>query len=184
MKCPGLPRSDRCVGDVTRRAGPAALPIGNQAGRSARASSAELAQLFHPPSSDGAGGWWQTFSTARQRTQSRYLEGSSGQPSSTRRRIPGRHYVDCPPPAICERGAPVRVTGRAPTPSGLRHSRCACPHRRVPSLHCALCGRATKSPWAGLPAGVPRIQISPRALACIGTPGLALSPYPGQCVCG
>ena len=125
-----------------------------------------------PPSSDGpdAGG---IGNRAQRRASERSRGAQKGHPGSFRPPIDESRVdaiVECPPPSVCECGAPVQVTGKA-----LRHQVFDIPavqahigEYRLYSGRCTACGKVIRG---SLPAGVPRSQIGPRALACIGTLG-------------
>ena len=78
--------------------------------------------------------------------------------------------VDCPAPEVCECSAPMMPGGEP-----VRHQVSEIPEVRAHvseyRLHggcCSACGKARR---AALPAGVPRGQLGPRALALIGVLG-------------
>jgi transposase len=125
-----------------------------------------------PPSSDGPGAGG-SGNRAQRRASERNRGAQKGHPGSFRPPVDESQVdtiVECAPPAICECGAPVHVTGKA-----LRHQVFDIPavqahidEYRLYSGCCTGCGKVTQG---GLPAGVPRGQIGPHALACIGTLG-------------
>ena len=127
-----------------------------------------------PPSSDGPGAGGSGSGNRAQRRASQRTRGAQkGHPGSFRAPVDESRVdtlVECPPPAVCDCGAPVQVTGKA-----LRHQVFDIPavqahidEYRLYSGRCSGCGKVTQG---SLPAGVPRSQIGPRALACIGTLG-------------
>jgi transposase len=122
-----------------------------------------------PPSSDGPGG-----GNRRQRRASQRARGAQkGHKGSFRALLDQSkvdQIIDCPPPEVCECGAPVLADSEP-----LRHQvfdvppvRAQVNEYRLYSGCCSGCGKKHRAP---LPAGVPTGQIGPRALALIGTLG-------------
>jgi len=122
-----------------------------------------------PPSSDGPGG-----GNRKQRRASQRARGAQkGHKGSFRALLDESkvdQIIDCPPPELCECGAPVLADSEP-----LRHQvfdvppvRAQVNEYRLYSGCCSGCGKKHRAP---LPAGVPTGQIGPRALALIGTLG-------------
>jgi len=122
-----------------------------------------------PPSSDGPGG-----GNRKQRRASQRARGAQkGHKGSFRALLDESkvdQIIDCPPPEVCECGAPVLADSEP-----LRHQvfdvppvRAQVNEYRLYSGCCSGCGKKHRAP---LPAGVPTGQIGPRALALIGTLG-------------
>ena len=122
-----------------------------------------------PPSSDGPG----RGNRAQRRASARKRGGQKGHPGAFRALVPEAQVdrvQECVPPAVCSCGAAVSVRGKPE-----RHQVFDIPpvqpvvsEYRLYSGVCAGCGAVLP---ATLPAGVPRGQIGPRALATIGTLG-------------
>lgn len=122
-----------------------------------------------PPSSDVPGGG----NRAQRRASARRRGAQKGHAGSFRALLDESQVdqiVDCLPPQVCECGAPVTPVGHP-----LRHQVFDVPpvvarvdEYRLYSGQCSGCGKPHR---ATLPAGVPRGQIGPRALAHIGTLG-------------
>lgn len=122
-----------------------------------------------PPSSDGPGRGNRT----QRRASARKRGGQKGHPGAFRALVPEAQVdrvQECVPPAVCSCGAAVSVRGKPE-----RHQVFDIPpvqpvvsEYRLYSGVCAGCGAVLP---ATLPAGVPRGQIGPRALATIGTLG-------------
>ena len=123
-----------------------------------------------PPSSDGPRGGG---NRAQRRASARSRGAQKGHKGTFRALVEESQVdriVDCAPPAVCECGAAVHVLGKP-----LRHQVFDVPavqptidEYRLYSGKCAGCGKPHR---AQLPAGVPRGQIGPRALAHIGALG-------------
>jgi len=122
-----------------------------------------------PPSSDGPA------SAARplRRSSGRKRGAQKGHRGSFRALLDEEqvdHVIDCPPPALCECGGAVQGDGRA-----LRHQVFEVPRVRAQVSEYRLlggCCTACGKPQRGrLPAGVPRGQLGPRALALVGVLG-------------
>lgn len=127
-----------------------------------------------PPSSDGPGGAGPSGGNRAQRRASERRRGAQKGHRGSFRALVDESRVDrvveCAPPDVCECGAAVRVAGRP-----LRHQVFDVPsvqaqidEYRLYSGRCTGCGKLHR---AALPTGVPRSQIGPRALACIGALG-------------
>ena len=117
-----------------------------------------------PPSSDGPGAGG--IGNRAQRRASEPSRGAQkGHPGSFRAPVDESRVdtiVECAPPATCDCGVPLQVTGKA-----LRHQVFDIPavqahidEYRLYSRRCTACGKVTQG---SLPAGVPRSQIGPRA---------------------
>lgn len=124
-----------------------------------------------PPSSDGPGGGG---NRAQRRASQRKRGAQKGHPGAWRKALPEVEVDtvhDCAPPAVCECGGAVNVRGKPE-----RHQVFDLPPAIAPVVDeyrlygglCAGCGRMHQ---AVLPAGVPRGQIGPRALALVGVLG-------------
>ena len=122
-----------------------------------------------PPSSNGPG----HMNRAQRRASDRKRGAQPGHKGHTRAMLDEREVdrlVDCMPQAVCECGGQVEV---ADAPQ--RHQvfevppmRAQVDEYRLYSGRCAGCGK----PHAGvLPAGVPKGQLGPRALALVGVLG-------------
>lgn len=120
-----------------------------------------------PPSSDVAG-------TSRPRRSSERKRGGQPGHKGTYRTLLDEGEVDavheCPPPEVCECGGPIEP-GRA-----LRHqvtdlAQAVRAEVQEYRLYRGVCGHCRKTHESRLPAGVPRGQIGPRALALIGALG-------------
>lgn len=120
-----------------------------------------------PPSSD-------VGSTGRPRQASGRKRGAQPGHKGTYRALLDEGEVDavheCPPPEVCECGGPIEP-GRA-----LRHqvtdlAQAVRAEVQEYRLYRGVCGHCRKTHESGLPAGVPRGQIGPRALALIGALG-------------
>lgn len=125
-----------------------------------------------PPSSDGpeSGG-----NRAQRRASGRVRGGQPGH-KGTYRTLLAESEVDavhdCPPPEVCECGGPV-AAGRP-----MRHQVFDVPAQveaevQEYRLYNGVCGHCRKKHKSVLPAGVPRGQIGPRALALVGLLGTA-----------
>jgi len=122
-----------------------------------------------PPSSDGPG----RGNRAQRRASERARGAQKGHKGSFRALLDESQVdqiIDCPPPGVCECGAPVLADSEP-----LRHQvfdvppvRAQVNEYRLFSGCCSGCGKKHRAP---LPAGVPTGQIGPRALALIGTLG-------------
>src|SRR5574340_1097113 len=122
-----------------------------------------------PPSSDGPG----RGNRAQRRASQRKRGAQKGHPGAFRALLPAcevDRVQECVPPAVCTCGAVVSVRGKPE-----RHQvfdipplRPVVSEYRLYSGVCAGCGAVLQ---AQLPAGVPRGQIGPRALATIGVLG-------------
>jgi transposase len=122
-----------------------------------------------PPSSDGPG----RGNRAQRRASQRKRGAQQGHPGAFRARLPESevHRVqECVPPTVCTCGGTVSVRGKPE-----RHQVFDIPplqpvvtEYRLYGGVCAGCGGVLHST---LPAGVPRGQIGPRALAIIGVLG-------------
>lgn len=121
-----------------------------------------------PPSSDGPGGGSDRSVKAK---SGRKRGAQRGHKGHSRVAVPSEavdHIVECAPPSVCSCGGEMRCHGKP-----LRHQVFELPPLR-PSVteyrrhgsRCVDCGRHVQ---AGLPLGVPRGQLGPRALALIGT---------------
>lgn len=125
-----------------------------------------------PPSSDGPG----SDGNRAQRRASGRARGAQPGHKGTYRTPLAESEVDviheCPPPAVCECGGPV-AAGRP-----MRHQVFDVPAQVVAEvqeyrLYNGVCGHCRKTHASVLPAGVPRGQIGPRALALVGLLGTA-----------
>lgn len=128
-----------------------------------------------PPSSDGpdSGASGGGLNRSQRRASERRRGAQKGHPGSFRALVDESRVdriVTCVPPSVCECGAGVQVAGQP-----LRHQvldvpvvRAHIEEYRLYSGRCTACGKPHR---AALPAGVPRGQIGPRALACIGALG-------------
>lgn len=116
-----------------------------------------------PPSSNGPG----KLNRAQRRTSDRKRGAQPGHKGHSRAMLDETEVdrlVDCKPEAVCDCGGQVELTGQPQ-----RHQvfevpaiRAQIDEYRIYSGRCAGCGK----PHAGvLPAGVPRGQLGPRALA-------------------
>ena len=125
-----------------------------------------------PPSSDGpdSGG------NRAQRRASGRARGAQPGHKGTYRTLLAESEVDavhdCPPPEVCECGGPV-AAGRP-----MRHQVFDVPAQveaevQEYRLYHGVCGHCRKTHKSVLPAGVPRGQIGPRALALVGLLGTA-----------
>lgn len=122
-----------------------------------------------PPSSDGPGGG----NRAQRRASARRRGAQVGHAGKFRALLDESQVdriVECPPPSVCECGAPVELAGKP-----LRHQVFDVPpvkaqldEYRLYSGLCSGCGKPHRAP---LPPGVPSGQIGPRALALIGALG-------------
>jgi len=122
-----------------------------------------------PPSSDGPG----RGNRAQRRASERARGAQKGHKGSFRALLEQSkvdQIIDCPPPSVCECGAPVLADS-----DPLRHQvfdvpqvRAQVNEYRLFSGCCLGCGKKHRAP---LPAGVPTGQIGSRALALIGTLG-------------
>ena len=122
-----------------------------------------------PPSSDGPAGG----NRAQRRASTRKRGAQAGHKGSFRATLDESQVdsiVDCPPPAVCDCGAPVHADGKP-----VRHQVFDVPpikarvdEYRLYSGRCTSCGKPHR---AALPAGVPSGQIGPRALALVGVLG-------------
>ena len=122
-----------------------------------------------PPSSDGPG------KNRRERRASGRKRGAQhGHPGAYRALVEEaqvERITDCPVPPQCECGGEVSSQGKP-----LRHQVFDVPVQvqaevdeyRIYSGQCQVCGKAARGV---LPAGVPRGQIGPRALALVGVLG-------------
>jgi len=122
-----------------------------------------------PPSSDGPG----SGNRAQRRASKRARGAQKGHKGAFRALLDEsevEQIIDCPPPPVCECGAPVQAESQA-----LRHQvfdvppvRAVVNEYRLYAGCCTGCGKKHRAP---LPAGVPAGQIGPRALALIGALG-------------
>ncbi len=122
-----------------------------------------------PPSSDGPG----RGNRAQRRASARKRGAQKGHPGAFRALVPESEVdrvQECTPPAVCTCGGAVSVRGKPE-----RHQVFDIPpmqpqvtEYRLYSGVCAGCGGVLP---AALPAGVPRGQIGPRALAIVGVLG-------------
>ena len=122
-----------------------------------------------PPSSNGPG----QMNRAQRRTSERKRGAQPGHKGHARALLDEREVdrlVDCKPEAVCECGRPVQLLD-----SPQRHQvfevpplRAHVDEYRLYSGHCVGCGKAHAG---ALPAGVPRGQLAPRALALVGVLG-------------
>ena len=122
-----------------------------------------------PPSSDGPG------KNRRERRASQRKRGAQhGHPGAYRALVDEEQVdriIECPVPPQCECGGEVASQGEP-----LRHQVFDVPVQiqaevdeyRIYSGQCRVCGKAVRG---ALPAGVPRGQIGPRALALVGVLG-------------
>lgn len=122
-----------------------------------------------PPSSDGPG-----KSRRERRASGRKRGAQPGHPGAYRALVDEEQVdriIECPVPAQCECGGEVTSQGEP-----LRHQVFDVPAQRqaevgeyrIYSGQCRVCGKAVRG---ALPAGVPRGQIGPRALALVGVLG-------------
>jgi transposase len=125
-----------------------------------------------PPSSDGPG----SGGKRAQRRASGRARGAQPGHKGTYRTLLAESEVDvihdCRPPQVCECGGPV-VAGRP-----MRHQVFDVPAQveaevQEYRLYHGVCGHCRKTHKSVLPAGVPRGQIGPRALALVGLLGTA-----------
>lgn len=122
-----------------------------------------------PPSADGPG----RGNRAQRRASARKRGAQKGHPGAFRALLPESEVdrvQDCVPPSVCACGGAVSVRGKPE-----RHQVFDIPpiepevsEYRLYSGVCAGCGGVVP---AALPAGVPRGQIGPRALAMVGVLG-------------
>lgn len=123
-----------------------------------------------PPSSDGLG----SGNRAQRRASTRARGAQKGHPGSYRALLDESEVDavhDCPPPSSCECGGVVSAAGKP-----LRHQVFDLPAQIRPDiqeyrLYSGVCGQCRRVHGAALPAGVPRGQIGPRALALVGLLG-------------
>lgn len=122
-----------------------------------------------PPSTDGP----DRPNRSHRRTSGRKRGAQKGHPGTFRATVPEQEVDaihDCRPVTVCECGAAVDVRGEP-----LRHQVFEAPpvKARVDEyrLYNGICRGCGKVHVAPLPAGVPRGQIGPRALALIGALG-------------
>lgn len=122
-----------------------------------------------PPSSNGPG----QPNRAARRASARRRGAQPGHPGHTRALLDEAQVdvlVDCKPAAMCECGSPVELQGppRRHQVFEVPPMRAQLDEYRLYSGRCTGCGK----PHAGaLPAGVPRGQLGPRALALVGVLG-------------
>lgn len=122
-----------------------------------------------PPSSNGPG----QMNRAQRRASERRRGAQPGHKGHTRALLDEREVdrlVDCKPEAVCECGGPVQMLD-APQ----RHQVFEVPPLRAHvdeyRLYSGLCNSCGKAHAGTLPAGVPRGQLGPRALALVGVLG-------------
>lgn len=123
-----------------------------------------------PPSSDGPG----SGNRAQRRASTRARGAQKGHPGSYRALLDEAQVEavhDCPPPQTCECGGSVSAVGKP-----LRHQVFDLPAQIRPDvqeyrLYSGVCAHCRRVHRAALPAGVPRGQIGPRALALVGVLG-------------
>lgn len=120
-----------------------------------------------PPSSDVAG-------TSRPRRSSERKRGGQPGHKGTYRTLLDESEVDavheCPPPEVCECGGPIEP-GRARRHQVTDLAQAVRAEVQEYRLYRGVCGHCRKTHESRLPAGVPRGQIGPRALALIGALG-------------
>lgn len=123
-----------------------------------------------PPSSDGPG----SGNRLQRRASGRKRGAQKGHPGSFRALLDADQVDavhDCPPPPSCECGGAVSAVGKP-----LRHQVFDLPAQIRPDvqeyrLYSGVCASCRRVHQAALPAGVPRGQIGPRALALVGLLG-------------
>lgn len=122
-----------------------------------------------PPSSDGPAGGNRAQRRASVRKRGAQ-QGHKGHFRATLEESQVDSIVHCPPPSVCDCGAPVHADGKP-----VRHQVFDVPvikaqvnEYRLYSGRCTGCGKPHR---AVLPAGVPSGQIGPRALALVGVLG-------------
>ena len=123
-----------------------------------------------PPSSDGPGSGG---NRAQRRASGRTRGAQPGHKGSYRVKLPVEQVStvhECRPPEVCECGGPIKA-GKP-----LRHQVWDVPAQIRPEvqeyrLYQGVCQHCGKTHASTLPAGVPRSQIGPRALALVGLLG-------------